>query len=550
MTVLDRRQFAAAAAAQAPPSQARLDAALIRRHDETVERLLGQQRMGAGEEGRGSYPDEFGLFHAGTAAGLLDAFMAAYACPGSRFQGQALMVERALAAAQFLSGRQHEDGTIDLLTTNFHSTPDLGFVVYNAAAAAELARMAKADRVLEALRGFLAKAKEALIRGGVHTPNHRWVVCGALAMLHHLSPDPRCLRRIGEWLAEGIDIDADGQYAERSTGIYNPVTDKALLVTALLAGRPELADPVRRNLRAMLYLLQPGGEVVTGISTRQDQYMRTGMERYWMPLRYLAIQDGDGQLAALAQSVEERGASVSEYLRFPELRRRLPAAAPLPDGYHRLMKGLAIARIRRGRLDATVMLNGNSRLITLRNGGCVIEAVRVAAAFFGKGQFRPTAWAAVEGGYRMSQRMEGPYYQPLDPPQRVTAENFAALRAWRRQSEVQHFVYAAEVGETKNGFRLSVEAGGTVHVPVAVEIAFREGVRLAGVEPAPGVEGGWLLRQGYGEARREDGGFRFGPGSGAHAYTRIRGAEPKLAGPSVSICGFTPFHHTLEFEAL
>ena len=60
--------------------------------------------------------------------------------------------------------------------------------------------------------------------------------------------------------------------------------------------RPALLDPVRQNLRALMYLLHADGEVVTEISRRQDQYTRGGLAGYWFPLTYLAVADRDGQL--------------------------------------------------------------------------------------------------------------------------------------------------------------------------------------------------------------------------------------------------------------
>jgi hypothetical protein len=451
-------------------------------------------------------------------------------------------------AAAYLVKRQHSDGTIDLLTTNFHSTPDTGFVVHSAAAAAWLARAAEAKEVFAALEPFLRRAGDALAQGGVHTPNHRWVVCEALAQLNEIFPDARYANRANQWLAEGIDIDADGQYNERSTSIYNPVTDRALLVTALKFKRPELLDPVRRNLESMLYLLHPDGEVVTEISNRQDQYNRAGMDRYWLPLRYLAILDGNGQFAELTRRVEDRGASLSAYLRFPELSKALPAPAPLPDQFHRVMPALDIARVRRGRMSATFMLQGKSRFFTMRQGGCVVEAVRFATAFFGKGQFVPTRWEKVDGGYRMTQSMEGPYYQPLEPARKVEASEYGAVRHLRRQTEVQRMAYAVTLREARGGFSIEIDAQGTAGVPLSVEVALREDVKLDGVQPAGKAQGAYLLKAGHAVARVGSDAIRFGPGFAQHAYTEVRGAEPKLPGQSVYLCGFTPLKKVIEFS--
>lgn len=542
---ITRREFAAALAAPAMLNT-RVDAALVKRHDDRVDEMLKRQITDPAHPGAGGYADEYGLFHAGTGAGLLEGFVSAWACPQSRHYREAALIERMKLAAAYLAMRQHEDGTIDLLTTNFHSTPDLGFVIHGAAAAAWIAREAGSKEVWAAVEPFLRKAGDALSHGGVHTPNHRWVVCEALSQINELLPDPKLVRRAEQWLAEGIDIDADGQYNERSTSVYNPVTDKALLVTALKLNKPELLDAVRRNLESMLYLWHPDGEVVTEISNRQDQYNRAGMDRYWLPLRYLAILDHNGRLAEATRRVEERGASLSAYLRYPELSRPLPAPEPLPDNFHRLMPLVKIARVRRGAMSATIMLNGNSRILAMRQGGCVVEAVRFASAFFGKGQFRPAKWETVEGGYRLTQSLTGPYYQPLNPPRKVDAPEYNAVRSLRPQSGIQRMEYVVTLREQGRGFRMDIEAQGTAGVPLSVEITLRENVVLEGVAPARGKDA-FLLKAGYATARVGAGAIRFGPGFGEHAYTDVRGAEPRLAGQSVYLCGFTPLKKTIEF---
>ncbi|MGC4055950.1 MAG: hypothetical protein QM757_44650 [Paludibaculum sp.] len=549
---ISRRYFTAAlaATAAAAPTSSPIDADLVRRHDTSVDHILRQQITDPAHPHRGGYADEFGLFSAGTGAGLCDTLIAAYVYPGSRHHKSAEVARRFDLAAGYLSRMQHDDGTIDLLITNFHSTPDLGFVTHTAAGAAWIAKHFNEPGMFAALEPFLRKAGRALASGGVHTPNHRWVVCEALSQVHELLPDPAYPRRIAQWLAEGIDIDSDGQFDERSTTVYNTVSDKALLVTGLKTNRPELLEPVRHNLEAMLYLIHPGGEVVTEISTRQDQYDRAGMDRYWFPLRYFAIRDNNGQFASVVQSIEQRAASLSFFLRYPELQKPLPESKPLPDNFEKLMPAVKIARFRRGATSASVLLNGNSRFFTMRHGGCVIEAVRFASSFFGKGQFRATAYEKTKDGYRMTQELEGPYFQPFDPPRRVEAAEWTALRPQRKQSNIERMRYIVTVREKAKGFVIDLEAQGTGGVPLAVEINLRENAALEGVSAAPKVNGGFLLKDGYAVARAGADAIRFGPGFSHHTYTQVRGAEAKLPGSSVYLCGLTPLRKTIEFETI
>lgn len=75
-----------------------------------------------------------------------------------------------------------------------------------------------------------------------------------------------------EWLRKGIDIDADGQYEERSTYIYTPLTNRCLVTIAKLIQREELLESVRKNLEMTFYYIHPNGEIATEASGRQDQF--------------------------------------------------------------------------------------------------------------------------------------------------------------------------------------------------------------------------------------------------------------------------------------
>ena len=242
----------AAAVLRAAPAPPQVEQALVDRNDDAVRKLLRAQVTDPQSRWSGSVPDEYLLHSAGAASGLIETLSASFAHPQSKFHGDKSLIDGIRLAAGFLERSQTPEGNIDLLSTNFNSPPDTGFVVHNVATAAAIGQLYGIEDLVRLPRPFLVKAGTGLAAGGIHTPNHRWVVCSALAQIHSVFPDPSYIRRIGQWLAEGIDIDDDGQYIERSTVTYNTVVDRALCVMAAKLGRPELLDPVRRNLQAML----------------------------------------------------------------------------------------------------------------------------------------------------------------------------------------------------------------------------------------------------------------------------------------------------------
>jgi hypothetical protein len=521
-------------------------AGAVERNDAAARALIEAQITDRASPWRGCVPDQFGLHSAGSAGGVAEALTASFVHPRSRFHGDAAVLERIRLAAGFLERAQSPQGNIDLLTTNFNSPPDTGFVVHNVATAAAIGRRHGHGDIADILRPFLVKAGGGMAEGGIHTPNHRWVVCAALSQVNELFPDARFLRRIDEWLAEGIDIDEDGQFTERSTLVYNTVTDRALVVMAAKLKRPELLDPVRRNLQALRYLLHADGEVVSDISRRQDQFTRGSLNGYWFPLTYMALKDHDSQLSALARLAVPESARLSALLEYPELAQPLPAAGALPEDFEQQFPDVGIARIRRGPLSATLVLGGSSRFFTLRHGEAVVEGVRFATSFFGKGQFVPETAGKRADGYQLEQSLEAPYYQPLG--RKITPQTWTETRAQRQQTEICRLDQSAAVTEVKAGFRLRLRAAGTSGVPVSVEMCFRDGGRLEGCRPMDEAPGSFLLEQGTGIYRAGRNEVRFGPGGAPHRYTQLRGAEPRLPGLSVYITGYTPFDRTIVFE--
>jgi hypothetical protein len=550
-----------AAAAAEPENQATTDSflsALVRANDLSAERLLAAQEMAQGHRWVGGVRDDYGIHTAGGTAGLIKTLVAAAGSSSSIYARSPLVPERLLAATRYLLASQHEDGTIDLHTTNFHSPPDTAFVLEPVCAALAVIRSQQdgpmTPETVENLDRFIRRAGDSLAVGGIHTPNHRWVVCSALARVNSLFPDPRYARRIDEWLAEGIDIDVDGQFTERSTSIYSPTVDRALLTAARLLNRPALLDPVRRNLEMTLYFLHEGGEVATEVSRRQDQYQKGFITPYYLPYRYLALKDRHGVFASVARLIETSfasnlGGELIYFLEDRTLGSELPAPTALPDDFERIFPNSAVARLRRGRVSATILAQ-NSTFFAFRSGAAVLEGLRFASAFFGKGQFRGERLESESGRYRLVQELTGPYYQPLPKELRQPDGVWTGTQG-RPTSEVQTLTSQVYIRESprKGAFQLEMSIEGAERVPVAVELGWRKGGELSGVVPVPGMPDGFFLKDGFGEYKADGQTIRFGPGRHEHGWTQLRGADPKLPSLSVYLTGFTPFRGTLEISS-
>ena len=154
----------------------------------------------------------------------------------------------------------------------------------------------------------------------------------------------------------------------------------------------------------------------------------------------------------------------------------------------------------------------------------------------------------------LRQKLDGPYFQPLSKDQIAGGEHVRMApngtlapdsRAVRVRSNIQTFESVVEITESGGKFELAISIAGTDDVPVAVELAFRHGGQLHGVDAVPEVKDAFLLKSGMGRYVLGDDTIEFGPGRAKHTYTQVRGALPKWDGQSVYLTGFTPFKTTL-----
>ena len=517
----------------------------------------------------------------------VDALAAAFCAPESSFHQSATLIAPLQDAADILLQVQYPDGTID--AGNLHSPPDTGFVLETVCTALTILRQMRDSRlagVEERLGKFIVGGGNALAVGGIHTPNHRWVVSSALARVHSLFPDNKYLARIDDWLGEGIYCDSDGQFSERSVGIYSRVVDNALITLSRLLNRPALLEPVRRNLSMNIYYTHPNGEVETIGSRRQDAGMVASIANYYLQYRYMAARDRNAEFAGVVDFIETklatsalRTSGLIYFLEEPLLKSNLPAPAALPSSYSKVFANSKLARIRRNDVSATVFggtdwplgvasgLSSTPTFFTYRKGGVVLQSIRMGAEFFSLGAFHSNGIVAENGQYVLEQKLEAPYYQPLPVSERNAQGDYRLTpvkdeRFWsklnfpkRQMSNIQVLLQKVTVVEQAGAFELKIDVSGHLGVPFTIELAFRSGGQMEGVfQTQPGET--YFLREGNGRYRVGSDWIEFGPGEMAHnnvhledsSYTSRHGSL-RPNGPCVYINLVTPVQRTITIRS-
>lgn len=516
----------------------------------------------------------------------IKALTTAYLTPQSRWAGDGTLLVTAQEQVTALTAMQGGDGLFG--GDNLASPPDSAFTVNDLCVTAEL--IGRAGRPeLEALQSGLTRILRSitppLLAGGVHTPNHRWEICAALARLHRLVPDPELPARIDQWLAEGVDIQPDGMYSERSPLYASAVTNPSLLVVADALGRPELLEPVRRNLAAFAVLFDEDGIVESVHSRRQDQRKRFDGAGFLAQYRRFALSDRRPDYAALAAGILSRGIGgelaadvLAMTLLDPSLADPLvvpPAPGPAAPTTT-LFADSGLALVRSGRRVVTVyggsdmhrhphVISGlatNPTFLRFRHGAAVLESVRLAADFFSLGPFR-SAGLRVEGDrFLLAATSVARYYQPLPAEQRkpdgayeLGSEGrfFAAMDFTRRQADEHRLYIGAEIVPVDSGVevRLSLEG---VPTSFALELAFPTAGTLSGVSAVPGTDV-FELVSGTGCYTVGDSAIRFGPGNGTglaqppeidpgEVFTYL-GADDTAPGRRVYVTGRVPGTYTL-----
>ena len=490
----------------------------------------------------------------------------AYLLEGSRHFRSPQLVERIELVAEYGRRSRRPSGCFDLIVANFDSAPDTAFLVKGMAPTVRRAREAAeagdegAARIAQVLGELIHTAAPGIAAGGFHTPNHRWVIVAALSQAQALFPDLKVADTIEAYLAEGIDINEDGQYTERSTSVYNAVCNRALRIAARELDRPELLEHVRRNLDLSYHLTHSDATVVTAISTRQDRAQRVVPDRLIDSYYAMARLDRNGFYAAVADWLAAHGKGevpwvLHPFLEHPEWRFDDLPREPLPEDYRKAYPASGLLRVRRGRMSATA-LSGLTTPFSLKMGKAELASVKLAGSYFGTGQFKGKA--VYVGEDRMHVRHEGKgwvhdtpgYYHPMGRP--VPQDELRETRPVRRHTPVPPLVIDLEIREVTNGFdlRVTTPESGMDGVPIQIECDFVPGGELDLSGGAlQGITGQTvLLRSGHAVYHIGRDAVSVGPGCGAHRMWQMRDSEKTPEAVRVLITHVTPVDTVLEIR--
>jgi hypothetical protein len=480
---------------------------------------------------------------------------------------------------------QYPNGTLDS-GGNRKSPPDTAFLLESLCPAANILRsqpdFQELSSVKKKLETFLLNAGEGLRTGGIHTPNHRWVVCSVLAQLYALFNDKKYLDRIGEWLAEGIYIDQDGQFPERSRN-YAVVENTAFIHLADILNRPELFDPVRKNLHATFYYMEQDGELVALDSRRQDKYAPITIARFYRLYRYMAIREDNGFFAAVARKIEAMqdfdrvvlSGGLPYFMESSILSRELPQSAELPVQYTKFIKDSDLVRIKRGEITASIFGGADKPLIvasgratnptffTFRKGTAILEYARLSSSFFNMGYFRSEGVHMEGDQYVLSEKKEAYYYHPLPASERNQEGDYKLSesldgRFWSkmnfdaRPKDTLQLNSEIRINEANGAFKLDLDISGAENVEVTLELCFREGGHLEGVSKGR-EDDDFFLEDGYATYTLGSDTITVGPGKYEHNNVRRLDGEVysthfgsiKGKGMHLYITGLVPFRHSI-----
>lgn len=538
-------------------------AQLLTRLDAHIERLMARQVLDECSGDYGGFMEDDLHVESRQCGFDLSALACGYVTKDSAHYLSERVKAALTAALAYLRAHQRPGGCVDLLSCNVASAPDTAFMinaVLNAWWLLERCEDARAAWLRPALLRLIDSAASGIAAGGFHTPNHRWAIAACLLHCAKITGRRELEARARAYLREGLDINEDGEFAERSAGNYNQVNDDQMLRLYMATGDRTFLHAAEKNLEMMYCYIDPDGSVFTNNSTRQDMgkkiYLDTYYPLYLMAGYFLGREDFGAMAEWIYQDCRRRGTwpdGVEWLLLLPQMDgfgAQTPFEPPFLR-YDRLFEHSDIARVRRGGFSLTLM-RGKPNFLYFQSGALPLY-MAIYQNLCDQRNFVPETLERTERGFRLSGRAPVWYYQPFDQkPQTSDWWRMDNAARERLTAEGLHTLVEAEL--TEEGVRLHIRTQGVDRLPVRVEIGLLPGGRIrtqhftqlmrAG-EQVTILDGDIEITGPRGDA------LAIGPAFGSHDIrARMGGAYPLSdACYTVLLTGYTPVDRTIFIRA-
>lgn len=540
----------------------RLD--MLKMEDARLEALLSRQILQEGDPRFGGFwTDEFHVEprHSGFNLG---AMVAAFVTKESKWYLDAKMEMGIRAVLCYMQKHQRPDGCFDLSYCNFASPPDTAFMVnamLNGWWLLEKCTDAAADFIRKPMYDLIDRCASGIAGGGFHTPNHRWAIASCLLNIEKITGRKELGERARVYLAEGLDINEDGEFAERSAGNYNQVNDDQMIRLYLATGEKRFLEAARQNLQMMYCYFDPDNSVFTNNSTRQDLGRKVYADTYYILYLLVGWLLKDESLGAMAewiyQDCMKRGAcppGIEWLLLFPEMDGYGAKANFVPpvDDCSRLFPDSCIARIRRGKWSVS-LLQGKPNFLYFQHGSFSMY-MNIYGNLCDRRNFLSDTLEKTETGYRMQSHAAGWYYLPFDTPPATSDWWQMDNPNTRKKIEGLPLDTTVEIVEKEDGIDLHLKTEGIDQLPLRLECAFLPGgyVRTKHfIQTAKAGESICIL-DGEVEAAGPNGEkILIGPAFGAHHVTERMGGAYPLSDRHYTcyFTGYTPVEQIISIRA-
>lgn len=556
---------------------------MVKSTEKTVERFLKMQINDRNRYDDGRMPSD--IIEGKETIYLLTDAVALYCCEDSRYYKSTELLEAIHRGLRFIEKWQREDGSLDYPSCNFYSAPDTAFCFRRLFGAYKILEKYGDTPETENLERkylvLLLRCIPILLYSGFHTPNHRWAVTATLFQLANLVEgsgslalaavrlNERCQnymeqvntpgeladklrRRAAQYLAEGIDGDEDGEYAERSTGNYNAVVDKSLISAYEETGDEAYLEYVSRNLEMMLYYFDGDDTIFTQNSTRQDKGRATHPEPYFYLYAYMAHHTGNLLFDRAAHKIIrdnlERGDKAPDnmyiFMMYDWLKDYTFQDYGFLDTYRKYFSGSKVLRVKKKEYGYTV-IHGKALFLFVKFGEVPIS-MRIGESYCDIRSFIPQTMEVTEDGCILSAQARGWYYQPF-------AESQGTSDWWEMDHSKRELVITSSVTTTVSlkeqeyGLEVTVKTEGLKGLPLRVEIDVPADCVLEGEQfrfkAAKGEQ--MILKSGSVYLHEGADHIEIGPGYGTHAFTgHYSGEDKNENGYCIFLNDYTPYERT------